>query len=102
MKSWLAKFKISAALDGGQPLTPSLRHRLQKSADLRAFAAHVDALDRALKQNAPAAEPPAFLHASIMRAVELSGRPTSHRPFALRWLPAAAFAIAILLAAAWW
>jgi hypothetical protein len=101
MRTWLAKYKISSALDLGQSLPPSLRRRMEASAELRAFARNADALDHALKQDLPEVEPPAFLHASIMRAVEQSSRPVPRRSLAWRWLPAPAFAIAILLAA-WW
>ena len=101
MKTWLAKFKIYSALDEGRPLPPSLRRRLEDSDDLRSFAQSADALGRALKQDLPTTEPPAFLHASIMRAIEPASQPAPRRSHALRWLPAPVLAIAILLAA-WW
>jgi hypothetical protein len=101
MRTWLAKFKISSALDAGQPLPSSLRRHLEQSAELRAFAQNADELDRALKRDLPVVEPPAFLHASIMRDIELSSRPTPRHSHAWHWLPAPALAAAILLAA-WW
>jgi hypothetical protein len=61
------------------------------------------ALDRALKETAPKAEAPASLHGSIMQAVRAANRPAAaqRQPTMLRWLPAPALAVILLLVAFW-
>jgi len=73
MTSWLAKFRISAALDSGQPLPEKLRREIADDAELRRFARRADALGRALSNPPPPPSGPP-LHDSIMRAVRASGR----------------------------
>ena len=99
MTSWFAKFRISAALDGGKALTPSLRQRITTSDDLRRFEESTIALDRGLKETPPTPELPHSLHSSIMRAVREGSRSTvpERRPALLRWLPAPALAALVLV-----
>ena len=64
MKSWLAKFRISAALDAGKPWPEPLK--IAADPELERFARRTEALGRALRSVPPAAP---LLHDSIMRAV---------------------------------
>jgi hypothetical protein len=106
MNAWFAKFRISAALDGPKPLSPSLRRRIAASERLGRFAARCAALDRALKQSTPLPAAPPSLHSSILAAVRAHACPPAARPglAALRWAPAAALGLclALILAGAWW
>jgi hypothetical protein len=73
---------------------------VRRSAELRSFAEHASALGHALKSETPPPEAPAFLHASIMRAVRLcSGPRRSGKPHSvgLRWVPAFGLVCLILL-----
>ena len=99
MRSWFARVRISAALDGGQKLPESLRERTCSSAERRGFEQEMAALDHALKATAPKPRAPASLHRSIMRAVESSARPAAAEPWPvfLRWLVAPAVAVVALL-----
>jgi hypothetical protein len=101
MKSWLRKFKTSAALDEGKPLPERLRKTIAASEECRRFEQSARELDSALRASRPAPEAPAFLHDSIMHAVEAASRPAPAplRLPLLRWLPAPA--LALLLVAGW-
>ncbi len=97
MTSWFSKFRISAAIDSGKPLSESLRGKIARSAELRHFAANARACHDLLAQSPPAVEPPPFLHGSIMgalRAAPPSPAPVRRPVMALR------FAAVLLLAAA--
>jgi hypothetical protein len=72
MRTWLAKFRISTALDSGEPLPAKLRQKIAADAELQNFVRRADALGRALKHQPPPPGPP--LHESIMRAVRESAR----------------------------
>ena len=103
MKTWLARMRISAALDEGRESGGSSPQDHGLPAELRDFEREMTALDSALKQSAPRPQAPASLHASIMRAV----KETDHRVVKawsglafLRWLPvpvAAALVFLVLL-----
>ncbi len=99
MKSWFARFEISAALDRDPrpPGSPPVRSR--GSDKLRRFAGELAALDRDLRATAPKAEAPASLHRSIMRAVRAADPPgeAEGAPGFLRWLIAPAAAVIALL-----
>ena len=100
MKSWITRFRISAALDADQQPSAGLRRWPGASADLRAIEQEMVDLDRALKETAPKAEAPVWLHGSIMQAVRAAQSPVTaeRRPNLLRWLPAPALALMLLLA----
>ena len=101
MKSWLTKFKISAALDGGKPLSNRLRKVIANTEELHRFEQSALNLESALRASRPAAEAPTFIHDSIMRAVEAASyhAPTPRR-ISLPWLTAPG--AAILLLGGWW
>ena len=69
MKTWLAKFRISIALDDQKPVPPSVKRATAQSETLRRFADDSARLDRALKNSKPETEVPEGLHNSIMQAV---------------------------------
>ena len=95
MKSWLSKWRISAALDAGQPLSESLRQEIAADPELERFAKQAQALGQSLR-NLPPSGPP--LHDSIMRAVRAAARPKPpRRAPVLSWL-AASGALAALAA----
>jgi hypothetical protein len=99
MSTWLQKYKISNALNDRLPLPPAVERAVSRSAELRSFAEHASALGHALKSETSPPEAPAFLHASIMRAVR-HARSTTVRetPSAgLRWVPAFGLVCLILL-----
>ena len=101
MKSWIARLRISAALDAeGQPAAP-LRLKPGASAELRAVQQEMVALDALLREAPPRAQVPASLHSSIMQAVRAANHPAAapRRPELLRWLAAPALAAIILIGA---
>ena len=103
MKTWVAKFRISVAIDSGRPLPHWLRRRLSGSEELRSFARQMSELDSALQMGRPA-RAPIPLHGSIMRAVrrvEYPRSPVPRRVNWVRWLPVPAVAV-VALCAAWW
>jgi hypothetical protein len=99
MKSWLAKFRISAALDAGKPLPPSLRRAIATDPELERFMRRTENLGRALRKP-PLAEP--ALHDSIMRAVRAATRPEPpRRTFGAAWLAATASLAALAVVCFW-
>jgi len=103
MKSWFARFRISAALDAGAPAPGSMREKMAGSSELRRFAETTAMLDRALEGGPPLPEPAPALHASIMRVVRAASvpAPTTSRAWSLaRWL-AAPVCAAILVLGGW-
>jgi hypothetical protein len=101
MKNWLTKWRISNAVDGGQPLPTTVAPMLAQSADLREFVANTRALELALRNSRPAPATSQALHASIMRAIQ-SAEPARARAFAWaefrsRLIPAAALSLVLLL-----
>jgi hypothetical protein len=96
MKTWLTKFRISAAQDSGHLLPPSVHRAIDRSPDLREFAQAAAALDEALKQTKPTVEPPPSLHSDIMRAIRAK-RPAVERQRPLHWAWAPATAVLLLL-----
>jgi hypothetical protein len=84
MKSWLTKFRISAALDAGKPLPESLRRAIAADAELERFTRRTEALGAALRRPTPV-EP--AMHDSIMRAVRAAARqePPRRAPMAAWW-----------------
>lgn len=103
MKSWIAKLRISMALDADQPPSAGLRRRPSASAELRGIEQEMLALDRALKETAPRAEAPDSLHQSIMKAVRAANRPAAapRQPSVVRWVPVPVFAVMLVLVAVW-
>jgi hypothetical protein len=103
MRTWLAKFRVSTALDSGEPLSAKLRQKIAADAELQNFVRRADALGRALKHQPPPAGPP--LHESIMRAVRESARrgQTRRAPVSI-WLyvsPAVAAVAAVACVSLW-
>jgi hypothetical protein len=89
MKTWLAKFRISAALDAGQPVSERTRKKIQADEELRRFARQLDGLDLALGARPAAPAPDPALHGSIMRAVRGAARKEPARRVWFGWLPIA-------------
>jgi hypothetical protein len=99
MKSWLAKFRISAALDAGKPMSESLRQKVTADPELERFARRAEVLGQALR-NAPLVE--ASQHDSIMRAVRATARREQpRRAPALSWLAASVAVAALTLVCLW-
>jgi hypothetical protein len=99
MKSWLAKFRISAALDAGEPLPKSLRRAIATDPDLERFTRRTESLGRFLRKP-PLAE--ASMHDSIMRAVRAAARQEQpRRAPALAWWLGSASAAALAVVCFW-
>lgn len=101
MKTWLAKLKISSALDDRKPLPPDIERPVAESEELRRFADNSADLDQGLKNSRPDLKTSASLHAAIMRAVR-AAEPVRAPAFDWqkiwgRWIPATALASLILL-----
>ena len=94
MRTWLAKFRISAALDRARARGRNTCSGTSECEEVNRFAASVQSLDRQLR-GAELPPAPTGLHASVMRAVRVAGQ--SHEPRAassmLWWLPASAVAL---------
>jgi hypothetical protein len=101
MRLLFSQYRICAARDAAQPLSPRLQQKLAKSDELRRYAQSLSALDQELRKSVPQAEPSPALHASIMREVRTAARAATpgRRLAVLRWLPAPA--LATLLCALW-
>jgi hypothetical protein len=99
MRTWLAKFRISTALDTGE-LTRGKRTRGRSApAEINRSEESMHLLDRRLKAARPTAPVPAALHASVMRAVRAAAVAQERRraPWVFRWLPAPALAVLVVL-----
>ncbi len=103
MKSWISRLRISLALDAEERPSTRLPRWPGASAELRALEEEMVALDRALKETAPKAQAPVSLHGSIMQAVRTAQRPavSARQPILLRWLPAPALALMLVMATLW-
>ena len=105
MRTWLLKFRISAALDAGKKLPPGLMRRIHRSPEADRFAETAQALETALKDNPADRRPPSGLHQAIMRSVRAAQRPMAPQATLVwdRWLWAAgALACGVLLATVLW
>jgi len=107
MKSWLSKFKISAALDAEpSPSSPNRKGSAGSDA-VRGFAESVQSVDRGLRSHPPDFESPPDLDFAIMNEVRQAARtssaalPKRKSRTLLRSLPAAAMAT-LALVVAWW
>jgi hypothetical protein len=103
MRSFLAKFRISNALDARKPLPPASNRTIANSEDVRQFAEISSALDTALRASKPEPQIPASLHTSIMRAVR-SGESTQRQSRPIPWLrsfAAPSLALLALFAVLW-
>jgi hypothetical protein len=99
MKSWLAKFRISSALDEGEPLPKSLRRALATDPELERFTRRTESLGRALRKP-PLAD--ASMHESIMRAVRAAAREQQRRRApGLAWLAVSASVAALTVVCFW-
>jgi hypothetical protein len=99
MKSWLTKFRLSAALDADQPMPESLRQKISADPELQRFARRTEALGRALRNPPPPPDP--SLHDSIMRAVRASRREQPRRAPLAAWLIPSSALSALALAGVW-
>ncbi|SRR5258708_13980534 len=97
MKNWIAKLRISAALDSDKQLPPKLRKRIARSGGVREFASRTAALDDALKRARPRNDPPPWLHAWVMRSVRQEAIPAQRPrwPARLAWVGGAVAALAL-------
>jgi hypothetical protein len=99
MRSWLAKFRISAAMDTGKPLPESLRQKMSADPELEGFARQTEALGRALRK-VPAPAP--SQHDAIMRAVRASARNEKvARSFSPSWLAVSTAVAALAVMFVW-
>jgi hypothetical protein len=99
MKSWLAKFRISAAMDAGKPLPESLRQKIAADPELERFTRRTEDLGRTLRSVPPAES---GLHDSIMRSVRNAARREQlSRSLAPSWLSAAAAVAALAIVCIW-
>ena len=103
MKTWLAKFRVSTALDSGQSSQPRAAIISSGNQEVRSFAASLQTLDRRLRFECLSAVEPAGLHVAIMRAV---GRVSARErpaiaPWVMRWLPASGIAL-VTVVGLWW
>ena len=99
MKTWLARWKISTALDDRKPLPPAVERAVAESEELRRFADNSADLDRALKKSQPEPETSTTLHAAIMRAVR-SAEPARTFDWQKIWprlIPAAGLTLLVVL-----
>lgn len=99
MKSWFAKFRISSALDAGQPLSKGIQRKIGASEELRHYATSQEALVGALRRAAPQPKTPPALHSAIMGAVRASECSAAVRPLRLGWqwiAPAGAAALFVI------
>jgi hypothetical protein len=102
MKLWLAKLRISAALDSQRPRSRSLERKFSTSHELRRFVKRNAQVEQVLRRERPDYETPSGLHSSIMTAVRKASRPAaSSRVRWARWVPATALAM-LLVAGLWW
>jgi hypothetical protein len=92
MKKIFAKFKISSALNSGQPVPAPLRRQASENDKLGDFLERAETVDRMLKREKAEIPIPATLHGSIMRAVRQAQPEPERRPMAVGWLPATALA----------
>jgi hypothetical protein len=98
MKTWLAKFKISNALNHRHAPPMDAEACPTKSAAVRHFSQQAAALDQLLKNSPPAPPVSAAQHAAIMRAVRaIEIAPKFSWPKVL--IPAAAITLVIFVAA---
>jgi hypothetical protein len=94
MKSWLAGFRTSVALDAGE-----LRHSPGDSEEINCCEEDIRSIDRRLKATQPATPVPTRLHTSVMRAVRSSAAESNVRQasrWSWRWLPAPALAMLVI------
>ena len=103
MKTWLAKFKISSALDDNNPGRKRLNGLEVASEEIRRFDHAARSLDRRLESGPPEQPLPPDLHASVMRAVRHAAGKSERQfaPVIVRWLPAPALAL-LVVAGVWW
>jgi len=103
MTSWINRLRISLALDADEQHSPRMWRRPGAPADARAEEEEMVALDRALKETVPIVEAPPWLHGAIMEAVRAARRPArpARRPALLRWLPAPALALMLVVTTVW-
>jgi hypothetical protein len=103
MRTWLAKFRISTALDSNVPRREKLPRAQVDCDDVRRYEESLHSLDRRLMAAQPAKPVPAALHASVMRAVRSAAESQERQSarWGLRWLPVPALAM-LVICGLWW
>src|SRR6266542_4483160 len=103
MRKWLAKFRISLALDSSVPRREKLPRAQNRRDDIRRGEESLQALDQRLRATQPTPPVPAALHASLMRAVRAAAKSQERQraPGIWRWLPAPALAVLVAFGL-WW
>jgi hypothetical protein len=100
MKSLLTKWRISAALDSGQPLPESLQREIAADPELQRFARKSEALGQTLQNVQPSVPP---LHDSIMRAVRAAARREEPRTAPVwSWLATSGAVAAVVALCLYW
>ena len=99
MKSWLAKFRISIALDADKPLPESLRQKIAANPELKRFARRTQSLGAVLRGVPPSDACTARFHHA--RHQVRGGARQPRRAPASSWLAASA-AVAALTAMCLW
>jgi len=104
MRTWLAEFRISMALDAGEPRRRKLRCGKSASDEINRSVESLYSVDHRLKAAQPTKPVPAALHASVMRAVRAAAAESQEpqrTPSILRRLPAPGLAM-LVLCGLWW
>jgi hypothetical protein len=95
MKLWLTKFRISAGLDSGRPLSESLRKKIAADPELEHFTRRAETLGPLLRTPSPA---DSSLHDGIMRAVRAAARRSKPQAAPVpAWLAAFAIGAAVVV-----
>ena len=99
MRTWLAKFRVSTALDSSAPGREELPRTRVDCDDVRRCKESLHSLDRRFKNARPEKPVPAALHASVMRAVRdaAESQERERAPSIMRWLPAPALAMLVVI-----
>jgi len=101
MRKWLAKFRTSLALDSRVPGREKLQQAQNRRDDVVCGEEALRALDQRLRATQPTTPVPAALHASVMRAVRTAAAQERRRAPGitrwLRWLPAPALAMLVVM-----
>ena len=103
MRTWLAKFRTSLALDSSVPRREKLTRAQNRRDDITHEEDSLLALDQRLKATRPTTPVPAALHASLMCSVRAAAEAQERQraPGILRWLPAPALAL-LVACGLWW
>ncbi len=103
MRSWITKVRLSIALDIKRALPEGFRRRVVRDPVPGLFEHDLTRLDRDLKASAVKPEPPPGFCEQLIQAVRASQDSAGARATrsSRRWLPAPAFAAALVLVVCW-